>query len=225
MECIGVGFITTTTQIILDNKRCTTLLVLVISVIQSRHFFWSDTRACCWRSDLVMVVLLIETSSTYSSFDVLKRTQYRTPVGSLENAVLCCTLFTEPYHSNDGAVLLRVCVVMAMLLHSNGHLQISTVASRLSMFATCGRIPWQAPTLHYYSSNTVHVSNFWTSFLSTLYNNINLLYFVCHACFHFLLVITRRLYKAVPYMSNGGLMHMPICLVGECGLVAPTLWR
>jgi hypothetical protein len=55
-----------------------------------------------------------ETSSTYSSVDVLRRTQYRTPVGSLENAVLCCALFTKPYHSNDGAVLLRVCVAMGM---------------------------------------------------------------------------------------------------------------
>jgi hypothetical protein len=36
---------------------------------------------------------------------------------------------------------------MRMLLHSNGHLQVSTVADRLSMFATCGRIPWEAPTL------------------------------------------------------------------------------
>jgi hypothetical protein len=62
------------------------------------------------------------------SVDVLRRIQYRTPVGSLENAVLCCALFTKPYHSNDGAVLLRVCIAMGMLLHSNEHLQISTVA-------------------------------------------------------------------------------------------------
>jgi hypothetical protein len=33
---------------------------------------------------------------------------------------------------------------MGMLLHSNEHLQISTVAERLLMFATCGRIPWKA---------------------------------------------------------------------------------
>jgi hypothetical protein len=33
---------------------------------------------------------LSEASSTYSSVDVLMLTQYRTPVGSLENAVLCC---------------------------------------------------------------------------------------------------------------------------------------
>jgi hypothetical protein len=51
-------------------------------------------------------------------------------------SVLCCALFTKPYHSNDGAVLLRVCVAMGMLLHSNEHLQISTVADRTSMFAT-----------------------------------------------------------------------------------------
>jgi hypothetical protein len=51
------------------------------------------------------------------------------------------------YHSNDGAVLLHVCVVVGMLLHSNEHLQISTVADRLSMFATCGRIPWKVPTV------------------------------------------------------------------------------
>jgi hypothetical protein len=37
--------------------------------------------------------------------------------------------------------VLRVCVAMGMLLHSNEHLQISTVADRLPMFATCGRIP------------------------------------------------------------------------------------
>jgi hypothetical protein len=67
--------------------------------------------------------------------DALRWTLYRTPVGSLENAVLCCVLFTKPYHSNDRAVLLRVCVAMGMLLHSNEHLQISTVADRLSMFA------------------------------------------------------------------------------------------
>jgi hypothetical protein len=69
------------------------------------------------------------------------------PVGSLENAVLCCALFTNPYHSNDGVVLLLVCVAMGMLLHRNEHLQISTVADRLSMFATCGRIPWKAHTI------------------------------------------------------------------------------
>jgi hypothetical protein len=49
----------------------------------------------------------------------------------------------------DGAVLLRVCVAMGMLLHSNEHPQISTVADRLSMFATCGRIPWKATTASY----------------------------------------------------------------------------
>jgi hypothetical protein len=44
-----------------------------------------------------------------------------TPTWSSENAVLCCELFTKPYHSNDGAVLLRVCVAMGMLMHSNEH--------------------------------------------------------------------------------------------------------
>jgi hypothetical protein len=96
--------------------------------------------------ELVRVVLLTEAPSMHISADVLRRTQYRTLVGPLENAVLCCALFTKPYHSNDGAVLLRVCVVMGKLLHSNEHLQISTVADRLSTFATCGRIPWKAPT-------------------------------------------------------------------------------
>jgi hypothetical protein len=67
-------------------------------------------------------------------------------VGSLENAVPCCALFTKPYNSNDGAVLLRVCIAMGMLLHSNEQLQIRTVADLLSMFATCGKIPWKAPT-------------------------------------------------------------------------------
>jgi hypothetical protein len=86
-----------------------------------------------------------EACFTYSSVDVLRRTQYRTPVGSLENSVLCCALFTKPYHSNDGSVLLRVCVAMGMFLHNNEHLQISTVADRSSMFATYERIPWKAP--------------------------------------------------------------------------------
>jgi hypothetical protein len=71
-----------------------------------------------------------------------------TPMWLLENAVLCCELFTKSYHSNVGAVLLRVCVDMGMLLHSNEHSQTSTVADRLAMFATCGRIPWKAPTVH-----------------------------------------------------------------------------
>jgi hypothetical protein len=44
MERIGVGSITTTTQITVANNRCTILLVLVIPVIQSTRFF-SDTRA------------------------------------------------------------------------------------------------------------------------------------------------------------------------------------
>jgi hypothetical protein len=66
---------------------------------------------------------------------VLRWTLYGTPVGSLENAVLCCALFIKPYDSNDEEVLLRVCVDMGMLLHSNEHLQISTVDDRLSMFA------------------------------------------------------------------------------------------
>jgi hypothetical protein len=71
----------------------------------------------------------------------------------------CTTLFTlviqsvcassevalAPWRS-CGAVLLRVCVATGMFLHRNGHFQISTVADRLSMFATCGRIPWEAPT-------------------------------------------------------------------------------
>jgi hypothetical protein len=50
----------------------------------------------------------IRASSTYSSVDVLRRTQYRTPVGSLENIVLCCARFTKLYHSNEEAVLLNI---------------------------------------------------------------------------------------------------------------------
>jgi hypothetical protein len=92
-----------------------------------------------WRVSLML--MLTEASSTYISVDALRRTQYRTLVGSLENAVPCWALFTKPYHSNDGAVLLRVCVAMGRLLHSNEHLQSNTVADRLSMFATCGRLP------------------------------------------------------------------------------------
>jgi hypothetical protein len=34
-----------------------------------------------------------------------------------------------------------------LLLHSNGDLRNSTVADQLSMFATCERFPWKAPTL------------------------------------------------------------------------------
>jgi hypothetical protein len=45
MECIGVFSIITTTQIILDNNRCTILLVLLVPVIQSTHFLLNDTRA------------------------------------------------------------------------------------------------------------------------------------------------------------------------------------
>jgi hypothetical protein len=44
MMDVGDGSITTTTPIILDNNRCTILLVLAIPVIQSTHFF-SDTLA------------------------------------------------------------------------------------------------------------------------------------------------------------------------------------
>jgi hypothetical protein len=33
-----------------------------------------------------------------------------------------------------------------LLLHSNGDLWNSTVVGLLSMFATCGRFPWKAPT-------------------------------------------------------------------------------
>jgi hypothetical protein len=33
-----------------------------------------------------------------------------------------------------------------MLLHSNGDLRNRTVVCRLSMFATCGRFSWKAPT-------------------------------------------------------------------------------
>jgi hypothetical protein len=43
MGCVGVGSITIATQIILDNNRCTILLVLVMPVIQSTHFSYSDT--------------------------------------------------------------------------------------------------------------------------------------------------------------------------------------
>jgi hypothetical protein len=114
------------------------------------------SKSCCYihvrygtSSSKMEIAVPIADGLTCSSVDVLRRTQYRTPVESLENVVLCCALFTKPYHSNDGAVMLRVCVAMGMLLHSNEHLQISTVADRLSMFATCGRIPWKALTSYY----------------------------------------------------------------------------
>jgi hypothetical protein len=119
--------------IILDINCCTTLFILVIQfVCVSSEVALEPWRSCSLlASTLVQVVVLTEVS-----LDVLRWTLYRNPVGSLENAVLCCALFTKPYHSNDGAVLLRVCVAMEMLLYSNEHLQISTVADRLSMFAT-----------------------------------------------------------------------------------------
>jgi hypothetical protein len=104
------------------------------------------------------------------SLDVSRWTLYRTPVGSLENAVLCCALFTKPYHSNDGAVVLRVCVAMGLLLHSNEHLQISTVAERLSMFTTCGRIPWEVPTILLETFDFYFLSNI----ISTIKGNIKL---------------------------------------------------
>jgi hypothetical protein len=75
-------------------------------------------------SALVQAVVLTEVSTTYISFDVLRWILYRTPVGSLEKAVLCCMLCTKPHHCNNGAVLLHVCVAMGMLLPSNLHLQI-----------------------------------------------------------------------------------------------------
>jgi hypothetical protein len=83
---------------------------------------------------------------------VLRWTLYRTPVGSLENAVLCCALFTKPYHSNE-------------------HLQISTVEDRLSMFATCGRIAWEAPTHeshHFLQENGNALLKNWRKPLSSL---------------------------------------------------------
>jgi hypothetical protein len=120
-----------------SSKSPSSLVIAPCSPCMNQCFI-----ACCWRSELVRVVLLTETSSTCISVDALRRTQYRTLVGSLEDAVLCCALFTMPYHSNDGAVLFDACVAMGMLLHSNVHLQISTVADRLSMFATCGKILW-----------------------------------------------------------------------------------
>jgi hypothetical protein len=82
-----------------------------------------------------------------------------TPTWSLVNTVICYSLFTKPYPGNDGAVLLRVCVAMGMLLHSNGHLQISTVAELLSMFATCGRIPWKARTCYTKEKLWLHVES------------------------------------------------------------------
>jgi hypothetical protein len=63
---------------------------------------------------------------------------------------------------------LRVCVAMGMLLHSNEHLQISTVADQLSMIVTCGLIPWKAPTTRYVTVfslfrlvQTVRIINGW----------------------------------------------------------------
>jgi hypothetical protein len=114
---------------------------LRLDIISCRNVAVWNLRSCIyWAPSLTMKSL------PRISLDVLRWTQYRTPVGLLENAVLCCALFTKPYHSNDGAVVLRVCVAMGMLLHSNEHLQISSIADRLSMFATCGRNPWEAPT-------------------------------------------------------------------------------
>jgi hypothetical protein len=53
-------------------------------------------------SALVQVVVQTEVSTTYVPLDVSRWTLYRTPVGSSENAVICCTLFTNPYYSRRG---------------------------------------------------------------------------------------------------------------------------
>jgi hypothetical protein len=50
-----------------------------------------------------------------------------------------------PYHSNGGAVLLRVGVAMEMLLHSNGDLQDSTVAMAIDV-RKCRKFLWKAST-------------------------------------------------------------------------------
>jgi hypothetical protein len=120
--------------IILDINCCTTSITLVIQSVCAS----SEVALEPWRSCWLLASALVQA--------ILRRTLYGNPAGSLENAVPCCALFTKPYHINDRAELLLVCVAMRMLLHSSEHLQISTVADRLSKFATCGRIPWEAPT-------------------------------------------------------------------------------
>jgi hypothetical protein len=102
--------------IIPDINCCTALFTLAIqSVCASSEVALEPSRSCSLlASALVQVVVLTEVSTTHISLDVLRWTLYRNPVGSLENTVLCCALFTKPYHSNDGAVLLRVCVAMGM---------------------------------------------------------------------------------------------------------------
>jgi hypothetical protein len=135
--------------IILDINCYTTLFTLVIqSVCASSEVALEPWRSCSmFAPALFEVVVPTEVCTTYVYLDLLRWTLYRPPVGLLENAVLCCALFTKPYLSNDGAVLLRACIAMGMLLYSNEHLQISAVADRLSMFATCGRILWDATTV------------------------------------------------------------------------------
>jgi hypothetical protein len=71
MECIGVGSITTTTQIILDNNWCKTLLTLAIQSVRASS---KVTFEPC-RSFLLCTNLLTEGSSTYSSVDVFETYQ------------------------------------------------------------------------------------------------------------------------------------------------------
>jgi hypothetical protein len=94
-------------------------------------------------SALVQVVVLNEVSTTYISLDVLRWTLYRTPVGTLENAVLCCVLFTKPYL--DGGVLLRVCVAMGMFCIATN--TCTLVADRLPMLESHGILPHVVYTL------------------------------------------------------------------------------
>jgi hypothetical protein len=93
-------------MIILDIICCTPLFTLAIqSVCASFEVAVKPWRSCSLlASALVQVVVLTEVSTMYIYLDVFRWTLYRTPVGSLENAVLCCALFTEPYQSNDDSL-------------------------------------------------------------------------------------------------------------------------
>jgi hypothetical protein len=121
-----VGSITTTTQILLDNNRCTILLVLVIPVIQSTHFFFSDTRAV----KILLAADGLNWSQSLYSLKHLPRISLLMPLGgpNIEpqsdryKTPFCVVRCLLSRIIATTAVLLRVCIVMGMLLHSNGHL-------------------------------------------------------------------------------------------------------
>jgi hypothetical protein len=100
------------------------------------HNYPHQLSGCCFftKSDLVRAYNQIPVDPSD-----IHNTAITTPFGLL-NFPSCPSAYKTPF---SVASMQSV----GMLLHSNGHLQISTVADWLSMFATCGRIPWKALTI------------------------------------------------------------------------------